>query len=81
MRAEAERSSLATNGHAPPHFRTFTVRNLDAWYGAFEVAPNDPLFLAPERARPGLVTQRAQPSFFVAAPIDAPSCGARPGQR
>jgi putative endopeptidase len=25
----------------------WTVRNIDAWYSAFEVTPDDPLFLAP----------------------------------
>ena len=47
VRDEALRMSLATNGHAPPHYRTFTVRNIDAWYTAFDVKPTDALYLAP----------------------------------
>jgi predicted metalloendopeptidase len=47
LRDEVLRVALATDGHAPPHYRTLTVRNIDAWYGAFGVAPGDALFLAP----------------------------------
>ena len=36
-----------TNGHAPPQYRALTVRNLDAWYAAFHVEPDDALYLAP----------------------------------
>jgi putative endopeptidase len=43
------RESLATNGHAPARYRVLTVRNLDDWYGAFEVAPSDAMYLSPER--------------------------------
>lgn len=41
------RNALATDGHAPAHQRVLTVRNLDAWYRAFDVAPGDALWLAP----------------------------------
>jgi predicted metalloendopeptidase len=44
------RQLLATNGHAPGHWRALTVRNLDAWYAAFDVKPGDALYLDP-RAR------------------------------
>jgi putative endopeptidase len=37
QRAEALRNGLITDGHAPPEFRADTVRNLDAWYRAFDV--------------------------------------------
>ncbi len=47
MRDQTLRSRLATDGHAPSHWRALTVRNIDAWYSAFDVAPSDPLFLAP----------------------------------
>jgi putative endopeptidase len=42
------REQLATNGHAPPHYRTFTVRNLDPWYGAFEIKKGEALYLEPK---------------------------------
>jgi predicted metalloendopeptidase len=29
-------------------YRALTVRNLDAWYTAFDVKPGDKLYLAPE---------------------------------
>ena len=42
------RELLTTNGHAPPHFRALTVRNLDAWYPTFGVKAGDALYLAPK---------------------------------
>jgi predicted metalloendopeptidase len=47
MREQQERVALATDGHAPAHYRTLTVRNVDAWYDAFDVKPDDALYLAP----------------------------------
>ncbi len=41
------RQLLATNGHAPAHYRALTVRNLGAWYQAFDVKPGDALYLDP----------------------------------
>ena len=43
------RQRIATDGHAPDRFRALTVRNLDAWYAAFDVQPDQRLFLPPER--------------------------------
>jgi putative endopeptidase len=48
-REQALRNSLHTNGHAPPQFRSETVRNQDAWYNAFEVKPGQQRYLAPEQ--------------------------------
>jgi putative endopeptidase len=46
------RRQVMTDGHAPAQWRTYTVRNLDAWYKAFDVQPGQPLYLAPnERVR------------------------------
>ena len=42
------RAQLATDGHAPGRYRAATVRNLDAWYRAFDVEEGDALYLAPE---------------------------------
>lgn len=39
---------VATDGHAPENFRAATVRNLDAWYPAFDVQPGQALYLAPK---------------------------------
>jgi putative endopeptidase len=47
-REAAERRGILTDGHAPPQYRTATVRNLDAWYKAFDVQPGQSLYLAPE---------------------------------
>ncbi|MEO7539875.1 MAG: M13-type metalloendopeptidase [Pyrinomonadaceae bacterium] len=47
MRPELLRSIVTTDGHAPDEFRADTVRNLDAWYTAFNVLPSDKLFLTP----------------------------------
>jgi predicted metalloendopeptidase len=48
MREEAMRQRIATDGHAPGMYRALTVRNIDAWYAAFDVQPGDTLYLAPE---------------------------------
>jgi predicted metalloendopeptidase len=44
----ALRRQLATDAHAPDRYRVATVRNLDAWYDAFDVRPGHKLYLAPE---------------------------------
>ncbi|MBH9536502.1 M13 family metallopeptidase [Novosphingopyxis sp. YJ-S2-01] len=49
MREEALRQRIATDGHAPGQYRALTVRNLDAWYKAFDVKPGDKLYLAPDQ--------------------------------
>lgn len=41
---------LATDPHSPPEFRcNQIVRNIDAYYEAFEVSPNDKMWLAPDQ--------------------------------
>ena len=47
-RQEALREQLTTDSHAPETFRIATVRNLDAWYEAFDVKPGQTLYLEPE---------------------------------
>ncbi len=49
MRDEALRGRIATDAHAPAQFRALTVRNLDAWYAAFNVKPGDKLYVPPEK--------------------------------
>ncbi|HEX3274147.1 MAG TPA: M13 family metallopeptidase [Gemmatimonadales bacterium] len=46
-RDPALRNAVLTDGHAPPQYRALTVRNIDAWYRAFGVAPGQKLYLAP----------------------------------
>jgi len=46
-REAALRRQVVTDGHAPSVYRTATVRNLDAWYQAFDVQPGQALYLAP----------------------------------
>jgi putative endopeptidase len=41
------REQMMTDTHAPDEFRPATVRNLDAWYAAFDVKPGDKLYLIP----------------------------------
>jgi putative endopeptidase len=41
------RARIATDVHAPAGFRAQTVRNMDAWYAAFDVQPGQKLYLAP----------------------------------
>ncbi len=49
MRDAALRQRVMTDGHAPAMYRALTVRNLDRWYGAFDVRPGQKLYLAPDR--------------------------------
>ncbi|HEY0269739.1 MAG TPA: M13 family metallopeptidase [Sphingomonas sp.] len=49
QRDKALRNEVATDVHAPARLRAQTVRNLDAWYPAFKVAPGETLYLAPEK--------------------------------
>jgi putative endopeptidase len=40
---------LLSDPHSPPEFRVSgPVRNVDAWYQAFDVKPENKLYLAPE---------------------------------
>ncbi len=48
MREAALRNQIATDGHAPQQYRAATVRNVDAWYAAFAVMPNQKLYLDPK---------------------------------
>ena len=47
-RTEFLRVLLTTDGHAPDEYRADTVRNIDAWYQAFNIQPGRRLYLAPE---------------------------------
>lgn len=48
-RASSPTSSL-TNPHSPAYYRiNGIVRNVDAWYVAFDVKPGDRLYLPPEQ--------------------------------
>ena len=49
-REEGLRAQIATDSHAPDNFHIATVRNIDAWYEAFDVQPGQRLYLEP-RAR------------------------------
>lgn len=51
-REAALHRQVMTDPHAPAEYRAATVRNIDAWYAAFNVQPGDKLYLAaPERVR------------------------------
>ncbi len=47
-REAAARQQVLTDGHALDEYRADTVRNLDGWYGAFDVEPGQRLYLAPD---------------------------------
>jgi putative endopeptidase len=52
MRDAALRQRISTDVHAPGRFRALTVRNMDGWYDAFDIAANAKLYLdPPERVR------------------------------
>jgi putative endopeptidase len=49
-REDAERQQLLTDPHSPAKYRVNgVVRNVDAWYRAFDVKPGDKLYLPPEQ--------------------------------
>ncbi len=51
-REAALRQQVMTDSHSPGEYRACTVRNIDAWYGAFNVQAGEKLYLAPnERVR------------------------------
>ncbi|WP_024890177.1 M13 family metallopeptidase [Luteimonas huabeiensis] len=48
-RDDALRQQLVNGTHSPGQIRAFApLRNIDAWYDAFEVTERDPLWIAPE---------------------------------
>lgn len=48
-REDELRQRLETDPHSPPNYRiNGPVRNIDAWYTAFDVKPGDQLYLPPE---------------------------------
>ena len=50
QREDAERQQVITNEHSPGMYRVNgVVRNVDAWYKAFNVQPGDKLYLPPEQ--------------------------------
>jgi putative endopeptidase len=52
MRDAERQNRLLTGVHSPEPYRAAIVRNVDAWYEAFDVKPGDALYLAPqERVR------------------------------
>jgi putative endopeptidase len=44
----ALRRQITTDTHSPGEYRSDTVRNVEAWYKDYEIAPGDKLFLKPE---------------------------------
>ena len=49
-REDAQRQHLLTDPHSPAKYRVDgVVRNVDAWYAAFDVKPGDKLYLPPDQ--------------------------------
>ena len=48
-REKSLRNRVLTDVHSPGPWRAATVRNLDAWYPAFDVKPGQALYLAPDK--------------------------------
>jgi putative endopeptidase len=46
-REAALRQQVMTDPHSPGEYRADTVRNIDAWYSAFDVKPGEKLYLSP----------------------------------
>ena len=46
-RDAALRQQVLTDGHSPGQYRALEVRNIDAWYAAFDVKADEKLYLAP----------------------------------
>jgi predicted metalloendopeptidase len=47
LREPLLRQLILTDGHAPSQYRADAVRNVDAWYEAFDVKPGQALYLPP----------------------------------
>ena len=47
LRDSALRNEVMTDTHSPDHWRVFEVRNQNEWYKAFDVKPDEKLYLAP----------------------------------
>ncbi len=47
-RPAALREQVLNDSHAPGEYRADTVRNVDAWYQAFDVKPGQALYLTPQ---------------------------------
>ncbi len=48
LRDEELRKAIISGVHSPSKYRSWSVRNHDAWYAAFDVSPGRKLYLAPE---------------------------------
>ena len=48
-REQRQLALLKSDTHSPSRYRTYTVRNVDAWYDAFSVGPEHALYLAPDQ--------------------------------
>ena len=49
QRTEALRQQLVSDPHSPGQIRAIgPLRNIDAWYQAFNIQPGDALYIAPE---------------------------------
>lgn len=48
---DALRQQIMSDTHPPGSYRSDTVRNLDAWYRAFNIGPGDKLYLKPDARR------------------------------
>ena len=46
-REAALRRQVLTDPHSPGQYRADTVRNIDGWYGSFDVQPGQKLYLSP----------------------------------
>ena len=50
QRPEAIKTQVATDPHSPRRYRVIgPLRNLDAWYAAFDIEPNDKFYVPPEK--------------------------------
>jgi endothelin-converting enzyme/putative endopeptidase len=49
VRDAAQRQQVMVDSHSPAQYRADTVRNIDAWYSAFDVQPGQTLYLTPEQ--------------------------------
>ncbi|MES2394032.1 MAG: M13 family metallopeptidase [Acidobacteriota bacterium] len=49
VREAALRQQILTDPHSPSEYRAATVRNLDAWYPAFNVQPGQSFYLTPDQ--------------------------------
>ena len=82
QRDDAIKTQVASDPHSPRRFRVIgPLRNLDAWYEAFNIGPDSKYYIPPEEARPDLVVSGRSGRAEIPPPPHNAGRGAKGGFR